>query len=471
MLGFSLFQCRSARQRTVSRWASASIVLAVILSISWSRAYALSWNLEVVDSYNVGKFASIAVDSRSNVHTVYYDNLNGNLKYAVKSGGTWTKEVVTQAGAPNGGSIAVHTSLAVDSRGAPHVVFYDDNAHSLKYAAKSRIGWLTEVVDPGPWGGVYPSIAVGPFGDLHVSYHGRSSGGFENGFLIYATRQGGSWVRVVLDGGQKDEDAGYNTSIAVDSLNQPHISYVAYPSIGVHMTSALKYAFWPSGLGPAAPWTIQVLDASGRVTDNSIALDSAGQPHIGYHDWQNDSLKYVAYLNGSWTPSATVDGTQPGGTPVIVGRFASIAVDAMGRPHLSYYDITNHDLKYARLTGGVWSTEIVDAGGSVGAHADLALDAAGIPHIVYYDLTIPYALKYAVMSSVPAVAPPVEVVIISPGEFPQVVTAETRCADSIGGTCIRIEIVRLCVGGNCFDVPPVPPPCPACERITIRTER
>ncbi len=38
----------------------------------------------------------------------------------------------------------------------------------------------------------------------------------------------------------------------------------------------------------------------------------------------------------------TVDSTDA------VGKLTSMALDNNGHPHISYYDITNHDIKYAK---------------------------------------------------------------------------------------------------------------------------
>ncbi|SLM31206.1 exported hypothetical protein [Desulfamplus magnetovallimortis] len=44
-----------------------------------------------------------------------------------------------------------------------------------------------------------------------------------------------------------------------------------------------------------------------------------------------------------------------------VGLQPSIAVDSNNLPHISYYDITNNSVKYAKRTSsGSWLTELVD---------------------------------------------------------------------------------------------------------------
>ena len=137
------------------------------------------------------------------------------------------------------------------------------------------------------------------------------------------------------------------------------------------------------GLGARAwalDWTIQTVDSIGEagLSEASLALDSSGRPHISYFDYTNIDLKYAAYDGSSWQiESVDVEGQ--------VGGSTSLALDGSGYPHISYYDYANYDLKYAAYDGSSWQIDTVDSAGRVGRFASLALDDRGRPHISYYD--------------------------------------------------------------------------------------
>jgi hypothetical protein len=76
-----------------------------------------------------------------------------------------------------------------------------------------------------------------------------------------------------------------------------------------------------------------------------------------------------------------------------VGMYTAIAVDSADNPHISYFDITNTDLKYAKRTLSCWQTETIDKGGVVGYYPSIAIDPWYV-YISYYD-EICSRLKFA----------------------------------------------------------------------------
>jgi hypothetical protein len=114
---------------------------------------------------------------------------------------------------------------------------------------------------------------------------------------------------------------------------------------------------------------------------NSLALDGDGDAHISYFDDTNDDLKYATDRFGAWT-TEVVD---PGGRHSI-----SIAADYYGIPHISYFSMSN-ELKYAVWVGGGagncfagsnWDCETIN-GGIYGIHSSIALDGTANPHILF----------------------------------------------------------------------------------------
>ena len=66
---------------------------------------------------------------------------------------------------------------------------------------------------------------------------------------------------------------------------------------------------------------------------------------------------------------------------------ALLTVRRDGQLFISYYDLTNHDLKLAYHNGLRWDLYTVDSPGDVGRYSSVAVDPSGKPHISYYDST------------------------------------------------------------------------------------
>jgi hypothetical protein len=75
----------------------------------------------------------------------------------------------------------------------------------------------------------------------------------------------------------------------------------------------------------------------------SIALDTLENPHIAYYDWTLSNLYYASQDAGGWT----IDTVDDFGT---TGYNPSLLIDDNDIPHISYLDISNYDLKYATYT-------------------------------------------------------------------------------------------------------------------------
>jgi hypothetical protein len=106
----------------------------------------------------------------------------------------------------------------------------------------------------------------------------------------------------------------------------------------------------------------------GPTAPNQMAPAPKG-PHISYYDVTNEDLKYAVKSGAGWTIE-TVDAAGS------VGWFTSLVIDARGNPHISYQEAANGKLKlkYAAKSGTSWSLEIVDATGYVGGYTSIAYD-------------------------------------------------------------------------------------------------
>ena len=324
-------------------------------NLKYAIKYNGSWTTETVDnSGNISPKTSLALDSSNNPHIIYIDS-NGNLKYAVKSSGVWTKETV--------GSSADFASLALDSAGNPHIVYdysYFDSANEigycyLKYAVKSGGSWTTETVDNSGNVGEFATLALDSAGNPHIGYaydYYNSNDGSDYLYLKYAVKSGGSWTTETVDNSGNVDFA----SITLDSAGNPHIGYAYdyYNSNNDTYSSYLEYASKSNG-----KWTKETVNTN-YTSDISLALDSAGNPHISYIDFPDDSYPYIMYAvksNGKWNETVISKASD--------GSDNSLALDSTGNPNISYETNLYGDLMYTAIDT---TAPLVDANPSGGTY-------------------------------------------------------------------------------------------------------
>jgi hypothetical protein len=344
--------------------ASLFVLVAAMASFSLPSGVDGAFVIETVDSTTActGMFASLALTSDGRPCIGYYDGATKNLRYAQKSAiGLWTREVA--AGTAN--DEGLFCSLALDASESPHIT-YIDTTYVLRYARREAGNWQSAVVlsSIGQFGGDN-SLVVDQAGVLHLAQY--STSGFVQ--LLYGKRTAGAWSFEGVDG--PPNSGGSNNSLALDANGAPHISYYS------NDYGALKYATRINGI-----WIAEMVDSLASIAgiNSSIVLDAQGNPYISYAALTGPGydLRCARRVAGDWTIE-TVDAPSGGGA----GRWSSIAIDALGDVHISYFQ-ENQSLRYARQFGGLWQVQVVDGSGQAGFYTSLALDGSGGMHVAYH---------------------------------------------------------------------------------------
>ncbi len=244
----------------------------------------------------------------------------------------------------------------------------------------------TILIDGGDaFRGLHPVIMADPQapGLLHICYFNSyydNESELRYSDLKYTTNLNGfeksHWTVDIVENSDLTEGEGNYVSLAVDSAGRPHLFYYDPDE------TSLKYAFLDN-----STWYRETIAEENAGSFVSATCDSSDNIQLCYYDEADSDLVYVYYDRNTWLKS-TVDSEGD------VGQHCSIDVDSENLPHIAYYDATNRDLKYAYFNGTEWLQETVDYKQDVGQYASLVITGSGLPAIAYYDSTFT-ALKYA----------------------------------------------------------------------------
>lgn len=320
------------------------------------------------DLPDIGRYASIALNSAGNPVIAYYDASknppgstsvplgNGDLKLMVCGNATCSTGntvTVVDRGRIYTDDTGKGASLALDSRGFPAISYFDRGT-GLKLARCSD---------------------------------------------ITCTR-----LKIQVLDTNTSSDVG-NTSIALDSNGNPAISFSAQGTLS--LIRCRNATCDPTGtVGPGGGRAVSTRYVD-RGVDNSLVLDMKGYPVISYYDALRDDLRiaHCTFADCS-DPKISIQVVDQAGD---VGQFNALRMmDIIDirtntvtsqRPFISYYDATNGDLK-AAYCGDLNCLQnnfiqILDSNGDVGRFTSMPKVGRGSLAISFYDAT-KHNLKLAI---------------------------------------------------------------------------
>lgn len=253
-------------------------------------------------------------------------------------------------------------SMVMDVEGNPHIASLGDGEKTLKYSHFDGTNWQVQMVDTceSAESFYFPSIALDEDGGVHISYYI----GANRNDLLYAYFDGQNWVRETVD---TNGDAGIFSSIAIDSEGDPCIGY------GVEDIFEIRFASRKDGA-----WNVVMVVSDDFSLDYpSMVLDSLDRPHFLYTSrGENAHLNYLIY-EGEGSISRQVDREEVSGP-------ASLALGQDGSPHIIYLEKESWSMEYAFVSGDQLAyIPVTEDDAIIGSTRSIVIDDESKVHVCY----------------------------------------------------------------------------------------
>ena len=354
-------------------------VQALTKSIRFEANNGSDWHLYAVESGGFDYYSSLCLDSENLPHLVGSKWNDYYLTYA-----NWHKKdwVIDDYACGFGEKYTV--SMALDDNNIPHIAFCTrfEGMYILKYSTLVDDEWVLQLVDCGAEGfGLDNSIAIDAMNRIHIAY----ATDYESADIKYAFYDGNEWTTETVYAGESEEFVAFESDIAVDSNNCPHIAYKTYDKTDWDTT--LCYAKKNGN-----SWEKEIVDDSNKAGYYlSIDVDKSNNPHISYVERSDGTdyvkIKYAYKENNNWNIENLMTGKNQDG-------MTSIKVDSNDNPHIAIckqVDQYESELIYMKKNGASWESEVVYSGKP--KYPCLQLDEDNNPHIGFCDQSS-YTLYY-----------------------------------------------------------------------------